>query len=94
MTTLCTDKRTEWRAMPKSKDDNEPVSWKCKACGAHLGRIGKDIRGWHYVCPSSALHIRIFGDAEVVCQFCGARCNWSWNEHALKRVLRYREKRV
>ena len=80
-------------ASPKPRTDHT-IFWKCKKCGASLGRIGKDIRGWHYLRLSNATHVRIFGDAEIVCQFCGARCQWCWNEHALKKVLRYRSQRV
>ena len=95
MTTKCTTKRTvTWRTMPKSNDDSDPVAWKCKCCGAHLGNVQKDNRGWHYLTPSDRTNIHCYGDAEITCQFCGVVRKWFWNEHALKRVLRARALRV
>lgn len=94
MTIQCTDKRTEWRAMPKSKNDKYPIAWKCEACGAHLGSVSKDARGWHYLTPADKPFIHCYGDAEITCQFCGVVRKWFWNEHTLKRVLRDRGRRV
>ena len=69
------------------------TSWNCKECGACLGGVKKDNKGWHLIL-SGVSHVRIYGDAEITCLFCGRTCKWFWNEHALKRVLRYRERRV
>ncbi len=67
--------------------------WNCKDCDACLGGVHKDDKGWHLIL-SGITHVRIYGDAEITCQFCGRVCKWFWNEHALKKVLRYRERRV
>lgn len=88
MITQCTGKRTVWRTMPK--DGNEPVPWKCKACGANLGHVSKDTRGWHYLTPADKPEIHCYGDAEITCQFCGAVRKWYWSAFVIKKVLRGR----
>ena len=70
------------------------VSWKCQNCGAHLGSVSKDTRGWHYLTPADRPLIHCYGDAEITCQFCGVVRKWYWDAFAIKRVLRGRERRV
>ena len=94
MTTKCATKRTVWRTMPKSKDDNAPYPWKCKACGAHLGEVSKDARGWHYLTPADKPLVHCYGDAEITCQFCGVVRKWYWSAFAIKRVLRGRGREI
>lgn len=77
----------------KLRPDLVATPWNCKECGACLGGIRKSDKGW-YLVLSRAPNTRIYGDAEITCQFCGKKCEWCWNEHALKRVLRARERRI
>jgi len=68
-------------------------SWLCE-CGYTLGRVYKNAQGFTVLRPSRAPDILIIGDAEIACHGCGRIRKWFWNEHAMRRVLRYRERRV
>ena len=65
--------------------------WLCK-CGNILGSIYKTEQGFTVLRPFPSYDILIIGDAELTCSGCGRIRKWFWNEHALKRVLRYRTK--
>ncbi len=88
---------TSRTTVPKTVDDSGPVPWKCKACGAHLGIIKKNNRDWHYLIPSSAPHIHIFGNAKITCQICGTRRSWDWDETVINQLvynIKRRKRRV
>jgi len=75
--------------------------WLCKNCGETMGFVCKSEEGFTAMRPvvvcgelASWSRIIIYGDAKIYCIKCGLPQKWYWNEHALKRVLRYRERRV
>ena len=73
--------------MPKNKAKDNTIAWECKGCGAFLGSVKKDHKNFHYLSLPDVPYLRIYGNAEITCVFCGCVREWWWDEAALDRLV-------